>query len=339
MQERRLTIRMPCSCRVQYCTSDDLLPKDSALVNLSERGIGLVARETHLAGERVTVSVSLPEQPEVLTATGEVRWCQARGGRGGRHRIGLAWLPLEETTQDRLTRFLYHAAQSTAARRADRSWRVMCSQALRGRGWVTSFLGIGLLVGGWVLLTLYRHNQDLEGVVHAQRSTLSHLEQRDQLMQRELESARQTLRTTSEDVARLNEQAEALGQRAVRLTQDVARFQASYHQVQQEREALIERVVSLEQARAALVRQAVPLQELQLAIREAVARRQLAGEPAPERSPSANLGNSGYVRHRDPAVPEYQAPTRIRVHTPELPSVPSAQSAKDPSAGWLADPP
>ena len=347
MQERRLTIRIPYVGRLHYCASDDLLPGDGDLVNLSERGMGFLAREAHLAGERVTVSFSLPEQQDVLTASGEIRWSGERAKRGGRHRVGLTWLPLEEATQHRLTQFLYRAAQGAAQGPPNRHPRSEFRQLVRRRSGVTALLTTGLLVSVWMIVTLRSHNSDLQGVAQAQRETITRLERREGALQRELNGAREALRATSEDVAHLNEQAGALGRRAAQLHQAVAQFQASYHQLQQEREALIDRVVSLEQARAAMLRQVVPLDQLQVAIREAVSRRQMAMEREPQTLESLTAmeqiedtirGNGGFVVLHSPSMPDHHTPMRIRVHEPELPPHPSTRSARDLTVDLPDDP-
>src|SRR3989338_4726715 len=111
MQERRTTIRVDRLCRAQYCPADDLIPRDGRLTNLSERGAGLLAHETHRLGARLTVSFSLPEEEEPLTATGVVHWSDARARHGQWYPLGLEWLPMEETARHRLYTFLSRRTQ------------------------------------------------------------------------------------------------------------------------------------------------------------------------------------------------------------------------------------
>ena len=102
MQERRSTIRIEYPARAQYCPSEDLIPRDGRMTNLSERGANLLARETHRLGERITVSFPLPEEEEPLTVTGVVRWSDPTAQRGRWHATGIEWLPLGETASHRL---------------------------------------------------------------------------------------------------------------------------------------------------------------------------------------------------------------------------------------------
>ena len=91
--------------------------------------------------------------------------------------------------------------------------------------------------------------------------------------------------------------------------------------LRQEREALIGRILELEQERLAITQQSVPLGELQLAIREAIDRRHAAfGAPrvvSARVTPRAGLGNRGNLTRKDrPAAG--RSPVWIRVHEPEL---------------------
>ncbi len=91
MQERRTTIRIGQQCRTQYCSSEDLLPRDGRITDLSERGVGLLVREAHRIGEVLTVGFSLPGDRTTLTATGVVRWSNPPQ-KGRWYPVGLDWI-------------------------------------------------------------------------------------------------------------------------------------------------------------------------------------------------------------------------------------------------------
>src|SRR3989338_9581565 len=106
MEERRSTVRVGHSCRAQCCPADDLLPQEGRVLNLSERGVGLLTREPRRVGERMAVNIPLPGEEGLVTASGIVQWSGSPIQRGRWHPTGLEWLPLEETAFHRLESFL-----------------------------------------------------------------------------------------------------------------------------------------------------------------------------------------------------------------------------------------
>ncbi len=329
MQERRTTIRIEHACRAQYCPADDLLPRDGRLLNLSERGAGLLVREPRRQGEQVTVSFSFPGDAEATTATGTVRWSEPELGGGGWHRAGIQWLPLEEIARNRLHRFLYQQTRPAQRRPGDkRGWRIPGGRWAAAAGWG----GIAILVLASALL--FRQIQALQGqntqlgVAVAQRnSVIKQLNDRTSSLQTQLTTTRGYLAETAGEVARLDQHAQVLGGQVSALSQDVERFQRAYTNVQEQREALIHHVIDLEQERLILSRRLVSSQEVSMVVQEAVNDRRRAKESQlrlelrqkREAADHELNGNEGYVI-RDGRPTIGRSTVWIRVYDPEATS-------------------
>ncbi len=335
MQERRTTIRINRTCRAQYCAAEDLLPRDGRLANVSERGANVWVRERHKEGEQVTVSFSLPGAGDSVTATGSVRW-SASSREGRWYPLGLEWLPLEETTRDRLQAFLRTPPQAAPARvavgtraipreRSPYRWIVLVA-------WLALIGVASAVVYSWVT-RLQEEARQLEAEV-AQRNLLiaeltereQRLAKREESLQRELSTTKTYLATASEEVARLDDQAQELTGEAQRLSREVELFQQSYAQVQEERSRLIQEVIRLEQEKLQLSRRLSSLPELQLAIRETMESRTKARADAKQvriqrlRSVDTAIregDNQGYLIRDGRPTAVRGSTLSIRVHDPE----------------------
>ena len=116
MQERRTSIRMAHAVAAQYCPSDDLLPRDGKLLDVSERGSRLKAREPRQVGDRITVTFPLEQEQEPLTVTGEVRWQGIQVEHRREPRLGvlpLLFHPSREVVLD--ARVVCHSALQSAS--------------------------------------------------------------------------------------------------------------------------------------------------------------------------------------------------------------------------------
>ncbi|MBI3997231.1 MAG: PilZ domain-containing protein [Candidatus Omnitrophica bacterium] len=329
MQERRTTIRVPHQSHIQYCPSEDLLPRDGGLIDLSERGVGLLTSESHPTGEAITITLSLPGAEDSVTATGVVRWSAAPAGPWTRHRVGLEWTPLAHTTQQRL-----HAFLSTATRATTQSfglWQVIRQEWARHRlGLIVGIVGgaVFLIAGGWWMYGLREENRQLQMAIRQRSETIHQLAQRDAVLQQELRLAKTRLASTSEEVARLDYEAQQMERGMQQLTHDVARFQQSYGPIKEERHRLAQQVLSLEQQRANSPSLFVSSHELRRVVRETLvahrqARRQLRLKEFRAIEPQrASARNGGYVV-RDGQPTTNTSTMWIRVHDPEsLPSAP-----------------
>lgn len=324
MQERRTRIRVPHRTRAQYCSCDDLLPKEGFLTTLSERGAGLLLREAHPVGEQLTANFSLAGEHEGVTATGVVRWSDTRSRRGPGVQVGLEWLPIEEAASRRLNRFLHQAAQSSSAADSiprQASVRPVAPNAALVAGIVLTGLLVGGLVGVFWAWPYDPQRAKLTSALKKRDALIEALERQSTQLKRELATTTSRLEFTSAEVAQLGEQAQALEGKAQQFGQEFIRLQDSSVALRQEREALISRILELEQERLTITQRSVPLGELHLAIRETIARRHDAfGAPriVPARGMTrAGLGNRGYLTRKGrPAVS--RSPVSIRVREPEL---------------------
>ncbi len=321
MQERRTAIRVSHRCRTQYCSSEDLVPRDGRMTSLSEQGIGLLVREAHRAGELLSVGFSLPGEQEALTATGVVRWSgPPRDGRW--HPVGLNWLQLEESVRNRLQRFLDSAAVSAApvpiARK--RRWR--------SPSWpvAAACLLLGAALIGWWALSVRRENYRLHTAVELRDQVIDELGTQGTQLVAELGEARAHLLETAAEVVRLDQQAQAFGTEMGRMDGEITSFQASYATMRQEREALIKQVLDLEQERTSMLKRLSSVDELRLAIREAIdARKQVRQATRFSRLTARRAaleqqladGNRGYLILDGQPTIGVGSVVSIRVHEPE----------------------
>jgi len=327
MQERRTTVRIERSCRVQYCPETDFLPRDGRLTNLSERGAGWVAREPHQAGERVTINFSIPGEEEPLTATGVVRWStqDARGGRW--HPAGIEWLPIEEATRNRLHQFLSREVASASSRTV-RKPRIQIGGPAFPTLTIVSVVagGVVLAIGTilWLAL-LQRQNRQLAATVQQRTMAIQQLVQREQQLQQELGAARTRLNTSTTEVTQLHRQRQSLQGEVQTLHQEVGRAQESYAKASEERNELMQKVLDLEQERLLLRKRLSSVPELRQAIREAIdahrqeeqTQRRLLAEARREAERQQSVaGNHGYLIQAGQPTAN-RSTVWIRVHEPE----------------------
>ena len=337
MQERRATIRVPYVCRVQYRPFEDLLPRDGRLADLSDRGAGLLTHDFHPPGERLTLHLSLPEDSEGITATGVVRWSNPKGRLSRWCRLGVEWLPFEDTTRDRLHGFIAHRPQPSSP---------SSSQQLM----VVLGLVVVLCLGGWMVSsfwlttrTLRSENDTLQQELVHRNTLLAQLHQKEQGLQQQLTTVKTQFADATTEVARLDVHAQTLNQHMERLTQEIGVVQEASAKLQQERDALMLRVLDLEQERLSLKRRLASLPELRLAVREAISARKAAQRTERKRllaarraaiRRTASHGNRGYLlRSGRPTIGS--GTVWIRVYDPtdvddlqrDLPSTSSAASS------------
>ena len=321
MEERRNTIRLSHHGRAQYCSSEDLIPRDGRLVNVSERGAGLLMREPHRNGEMVTVGFSLPGERVALTATGVVRWSD-EPGKGGWHPIGVDWLQLEDTTKNRLQRFIAGAPRPAPKAVAPKLGRNTRTILLTVGAVFLLFLTAAAAL--WVR-SLQWENRQLQAIVEQRNMVINQLAQEETQVKLELATAQQHLMDTANEVARLDQVAQGFGQQVAQLSGEVGRVQASYDQVRQEREELLQRVMDLETERMLLTRRLSSIDELRLAIHEAIETRKSERQAhwlslirAQRMADAQELadGNRGYMV-RDGRPTMSNTTVFIRVHDPE----------------------
>jgi len=340
MQERRTTIRYDCTERAQYCPSDELVPRDGRMTNISERGLGLLAHEAHRPGERIAVTFLLPGEEEAVTTTGVVRWCGASPVRRRWYPLGLEWLPLEPTTRYRIEAYL----KSRQRREATRPpfWRVAqttrSASAARFWPWVAVLCSALVAAGlAWYAVRLRAENVRLsQGLAEssAQAQAAGGQLAREQELSQSLQAATAQLATTRLEVSQLGAQSAQFENRIMELGQEMGRFQTAYAAVRDEREQLVQRVAELEAARGELERRLTSLPELQWAIEDAVAARkqreqlERANQRAAierRRTRQVGVGNRGYlIRDGSPTSRRQAVEVEVVIHEPEA----SAASGK-----------
>ena len=268
MQERRRSVRVPHRRRVPSCGSQALLPVDSYLTDVSERGLGLLVRESCPEGERLTVSFSLHDANDLITATGVVRWAASPRHRRRWRRVGLEWLGLQDESRHRLHYFLLRTLQAvtTPRPRGVRRW-ARPPLWLLGAGVVGGLL-LTILCGWWVT-SLRRENVRLQSLLHERVAMIQRLEQQHEQLSRDLAAAQRHVRVTTEVIAQLSQQMERLENGARRLQQDVARVQTSTTLLSPSSESRLLPQQTPSPAGGSMV----SATELRRAIREAIARR------------------------------------------------------------------
>jgi len=227
----------------------------------------------------MTVSVPLPGDGDPLTATGIIRWSEPQSANERWYPLGLEWLPLEETSRDRLHRFLYSHAAPQAGRSSAKAARLLRAGPSVRRLTILISVILGMLagvLGALRTLSIESANRQFERVIAQRNAIIQRLKAQDTSIQHGLEAAQGDIATASGTVSRLNAEATRFQADVQQLSQEVARFQESYGQVLGERKRLIEQALILQQERLLRERQSRGPEALRLAIREAIANRQAA---------------------------------------------------------------
>lgn len=323
MQERRTNIRIAHAVGAQYCPSDDLLPRDGKLQDVSERGARLLAREPRRLGDRITVTFPLEPREEPLTLTGEVRW-SAPSGRWCA--TGMEWLTLDPASSYRLHTFLHDRSEERRGRRS--LWDQVPASPRPGLvGFAAG--GIVLALLAFAVWSLRQTNAQLDAALQQRDAVIGQMQSRAAQLTTALGQAQSDLERATAEVARMDAQAQSLQVGAEQLTNEIQRFQLAYAKTQFERSELIDQIVSLEQERTLLMRKLSSLPELRLAVREAIQARmaedRLRPRPRWGTDESDEWGNRGYVIMNAPAG-QATGGVSITVHDPFAPTSSPAQA-------------
>ena len=327
MQERRTAIRVPCERRMQYCAEDDMTPQDGRLVNLSDRGAGVLLREAAQAGQRVTLSVPLPGTSEPLTATGVVRWTGQETPRHG-HPVGLEWFPLDDVSRQGLSAFLNRSAERSSAFPPADGPQARRKFIMRGAAILALFL-CGLVVGVYaysVIRALRQENWRLTATVTQRDAVIHSLQENATSLHQDLESVQTHLAQTSVDVAQLDRQAQQMAVQVEQLTQNIQQVELAYVNIREDRDRLMRQVLDLEQDRTALTKRLSSIEELRQAIRETISARKAAQQSQRQllvqtqrESDLKELesGNRGYLVREGNNSTTTGKGIRINVHDPQ----------------------
>jgi len=228
MQERRTTVRCPCPGTAQYCAEDDASPRDGRIVDVSERGLGVLLREAHNIGERLTVSFTLPGEDQSITTTGTVRWRREAHNRRRWHAVGLEWFPLQQTDRFRVDTYLRERAPASNSA-GGRSLSLSRKKAL-SIPWEA--VGILSLISACVLLLLsvilQQENSQLGDMVHRRNALITRMEQDSSRIGQALLRTRGELNGTLGTVSILEDQSDRLEGRIHVLSEELERYQSAY---------------------------------------------------------------------------------------------------------------
>jgi hypothetical protein len=318
MQERRTTIRVAHASRAQYCPSTDLTPRDGRLTSLSERGLSLLTREAHEAGEQITVSFSLPGEPSPLTATGIVRWSNAPPPGARWHAAGLSWVPMDDAARSQLHRFLYRYAGTPSAKpRLKPSGRRAKARRLAA-AFAAAIAAAVLIALSARVASLQQDKRRLETALVTRDSTILQLGRSNARMSDELRTTKTYLAETSSEVDHLAQQAAALGEQARKFHDDLHRFRNAYQGAEVERGELLQRVLDLQQERDLQAQRSIPTQELMVAIRDAIAVRTSPANRKRFGDKYVAVGdNQGYLVRDGGGTSPKPSTVWVRVHDPE----------------------
>lgn len=266
------------------------MARDGCITNLSERGLGFLAREPYEPGERITLSFSLPGDPELVTMTGRVRWSHDEPVRKSWYRIGLEWTPTDDLSPQQLALFLQRRAQRAVgqgrmaeplARAEEPRPAPRWPREPAARRWIISSLRTGALLGlaicaalGGRVWFLNMDNRRLTREIQRRNAVISQLELREQRFEQELEGATRELSQTLGDVERLDVQTSQFEHGMQELVSNVEQFRSAYSKAQGERADLIRRILDLERDRAVLVERLTAMPAIQQLIAETIAARQ-----------------------------------------------------------------
>lgn len=255
MQERRTTVRYDCPRRAQYCSTSDLIPRDGRVTSLTERGIGLMAHEPHEAGERLTVTFTLPGEEDAVTTTGVVRWSRQAPTPQRWFPLGLEWLPLEETTRFRLDTFL----RDKARERALGPWSVSGAvlrrwkpSAVHWGALAVAALGITGALSARIVWLRWENSQLTEAIQH-RNLAIAQLRESEQYVQQRLDATAAQLTQVLGEVVQLEQRSGQFQGELQRLAAEAERFQAAYATLHEQREGFVRQIVDLERERAQMV--------------------------------------------------------------------------------------
>ena len=322
MQERRSTVRINCALRAQYCPAKEPNPRDGCLHDISESGLGVLAREPHQEGERLTFSLNPTDEAGPLTATGLVRWSEPAADKKHWYRVGASWLPMEETARHRLITFVRaNQAQDRGLwfgliSRPTVRWLVFCLFA--------AIAICGVLSSIWAI-SRERQNHQLQVAIQQRNAIINQLEQDEGQLQQELLATKTRLTQTAMQISQLSQQAQQFAADVQRMGVQIEGIQESSAQIREERSQLLQRVLLLEQERQRLMQNLSTIPGLRKAIHEAIDSRRRVRYIQRRVTPQSYLdypaskvavGNRGYlVRDGRPTVGS--ATMWIQVHEPE----------------------
>ena len=211
---------------------------------------------------------------------------------------------MEEAARRRLQQFLHARARTSGAsvNRVFSAAPASRHQTLQRSGIIA---GASLLIAGLLWgFSLRGDNQALVATLDQRDATIAQLKQQETLLQQELGTTKASLASTTEEIARLDQQAQFLGHAVEELGQEVEQAHGSFGQMREDREQLMQRLLDMLQERTYLIKRMDAMQQLDTAIQDAIETRH-----------GATSGNQGYVVGE--AAEKHRPILWIRVHDPE----------------------
>lgn len=268
MQERRTTVRCPCPGNAQYCAEDGGSPRDGRIVDVSERGLGVLLRESHNIGERLTVSFTLPGENQSITTTGTVCWSHEAPNRRRWHAVGLEWLPLQETDRFRVDTFLRERAPAPSS--TGRQSLSPSRKNVPSIPWEA--VGILGLISACVLLLLsvilQLENSQLGDMVHRRNALITRMDQDSSRIGQALLRTRGELDGTMVTVSVLEDKSDRLEDRLHMLSEELERYQSAYANLREERESVQKESRAPEETSVAVVLGPEPLDKAEVLYEE-----------------------------------------------------------------------
>ncbi len=337
MLERRSSLRYDHADRAQYCPANDLLPRDGRITNMSERGIGLLVQEPHQQGERITVSFSLENENDLLTATGVARWSSSMPVHGRWFPLGIEWLPFEETTRNRMRAYL----QEHYKKPAPSAGKLHASAKLKPTSDATldrMLVRAGTIVGltATVILAvwsrhLHQQTLGLGQLIRERNAVITQMQAQTLGIQTELERAQAGLAVTVKQVARLDRQNEFFGAQMERLNENLetirleyARLRDDYTQLALERTEMSQKLSFSELERQELSRRLSSVPELRQTIRELTSSARSSARTVSVKSAQEETVPPQTIQEQ--TVQTSSGNGWIRVHEPQVISNTSTQS-------------
>lgn len=327
MEERRGKVRLSCLLRARYSPAGSQPFHEARVTDLSERGAGLLVRQSLRPGDHLQLDLELPSEETPLGMTGLVRWIQGDSSEVRWTSAGVEFINLDETQRYRLGTFLSEQLQKTLTRARLGHPVALATSPTTTAPWrrAATWLGaLAILTAIVWMVVLQQENVRLGSVLKERNVMIAQLESHQYELTQALQETNTELTQTTAEVESLRQQTEMLESGLQQLGRDFETLQESYQRLSWERTQLLAQVEGLEQQRADVQRMLSNIPSLRKALHDAFRRRrdeQLAQRRLTIQAlynadyESLKRGNRGYlVRDGQPTT---GSTLRIRVHDPQ----------------------
>ena len=336
MRERRTTVRVGCFVPAAYRPADGSLDATGRITNLSIGGLRLLTHQPLSDGAHLALNFTLPNEEEPVSVAGLIRWNgPVVSGEIGRQ-VGVEFAKLDETTHFCLQAFVTDQTKpAVGIGRLGRGieWRQdgLATRLLKV-GWplLIAILSAGLCLG---ILQLQQQKEQLRQTLAERTGVINQLEVARQQLAQELDHTRAAAALTATELGRLQQERAQLETDMGGLIRNLGEMRQAYLRLREERDALKDRMLVLEQQQAVLATRLTSIPELHKAIREAyqvaatqrrAQRSQWVTRMREADQQALQHGNRGYVIHDgQPMLTSGSGRLSIRVLSPEPTAQPS----------------